>query len=69
VCVPDDKAYSGTWGERKMRRLSPDAWRRIGYIRDVLIIAIIALGALYLSWHPEKFDAFMYWLIGHRYRH
>jgi hypothetical protein len=49
--------------------LTPDTWRVVGYVRDVLIILVIALGALYLSEHPEKFDAFMYWIIGHRYRH
>ena len=41
----------------------------IGYVRDALIILGIALGAWYLSEHPEKFDAFMYWIIGYRYRH
>jgi hypothetical protein len=49
--------------------LTPDTWRVIGYLRDVLIILIIALGALYVSEHPEKFDAFMNWLIGYRYKH
>jgi hypothetical protein len=38
-------------------------------VRDVLIILSIAFGALYLSWHHEKFDTFMYRLIGYRYRH
>jgi hypothetical protein len=51
------------------RRMKPGTWRVIGYVRDIVIILGIALGALYLSWHPEKFDAFMYWLIGYRYRH
>jgi hypothetical protein len=41
----------------------------IGYARDMLIILVIMLGAWYLSEHPEKFDAFTYWLIGYRYRH
>jgi hypothetical protein len=49
--------------------LTPKTWRMIGYVRDVLIILGIALGAWYLSEHPEKFDAFMYWTIGYRYRH
>ena len=48
---------------------TPDTWRIIGYVRDIVVILGIALGALYLSWHPEKFDAFTYWLIGYRYRH
>jgi hypothetical protein len=52
-----------------MMALTPDTWRIIGYVRDIVVIIGIALGALYLSWHPEKFDAFMYWLIGYRYRH
>ena len=52
-----------------MMALTPNTWRMIGYVRDVVVILGIALSALYLSWHPEKFDAFMYWLIGYRYRH
>jgi hypothetical protein len=55
--------------EKHPMRFTPDTWRIVGYVRDVLIILSIAFGALYLSWHPEKFDAFMYWLIGYRYRH
>jgi hypothetical protein len=31
-------------------RFTPDTWRIIGYVRDVIIILSIALGALYLSW-------------------
>jgi hypothetical protein len=49
--------------------LTPKTWRMIGILRDALIILGIALGAWYLSEHPEKFDAFMYWIIGYRYRH
>ena len=49
--------------------LIPKTWRMIGYVRDILIILGIALGAWYLSEYPEKFDAFMYWIIGYRYRH
>jgi hypothetical protein len=49
--------------------LTLKTWRLIGYVRDALIILGIALGAWYLSEHPEKFDAFMYWIIGYRYRH
>jgi hypothetical protein len=52
-----------------MMALTPNTWRTIGYVRDIVVILGIALSALYLSWHPEKFDAFMYWLIGYRYRH
>jgi hypothetical protein len=37
-------------------------------VRDVLIIFVIMFGATYFYEHPEKFDAFMNWLIGHRYR-
>jgi hypothetical protein len=48
---------------------SASRWVVAGYVRDVLIILVIALGALYLSEHPEKFDAFMNWLIGYRYKH
>ena len=29
---------------------------------------VIMFGAMYFYEHPEKFDAFMNWLIGHRYR-
>jgi hypothetical protein len=38
-------------------------------VRDVVIILGIMFGAMYFYGHPEKFDAFMYWLIGYRYRH
>jgi hypothetical protein len=48
---------------------APDTWVVLGYVRDVLVILVIALGALYLSEHPEKFDAFMNWIIGYRYKH
>jgi hypothetical protein len=48
---------------------APDLWVVLGYVRDVLVILVIALGALYLSEHPEKFDAFMNWIIGYRYKH
>jgi hypothetical protein len=37
-------------------------------VRDVLIIFVIMFGATYFYEHPEIFDAFMNWLIGHRYR-
>jgi hypothetical protein len=49
--------------------LTPDTWRIIGYVRDVVIILGIMVGAMFFYEHPEKFDAFMYWLIGYRYRH
>jgi hypothetical protein len=49
--------------------LTPDTWRIVGYVRDVVIILSIMFGAMYFYEHPEKFDAFMYWLIGYRYRH
>jgi hypothetical protein len=48
--------------------LTPDAWRIIGYVRDVVIILGVMFGAMYFYEHPEKFDAFMNWLIGYRYR-
>jgi hypothetical protein len=31
--------------------------------------ARIVFGALYFYDHPEAFDAFLYWSIGHYYRH
>jgi hypothetical protein len=49
--------------------LTPDTWRIIGYVRGMVIILGIMFGATYLYERPEKFDAFMYWLIGYRYRH
>jgi hypothetical protein len=49
--------------------LTPDTWRIIGYVRDLVIILGILFGAMYFSEHPEKFDAFLYWAIGHYYRH
>ncbi len=55
---------------RRHKLSSPsDTWRIIGYVRDVAIILGILFGAMYFYEHPEAFDAFMYWLIGHRYRH
>jgi hypothetical protein len=29
---------------------------------------VLALGGMYVLMHPEKFDAFMNWSIGHHYR-
>ena len=55
--------------ERTRFGLKPKTWRMIGYVRDVVIILGIMFGAMYFYGHPEKFDAFMYWLIGYRYRH
>jgi hypothetical protein len=49
--------------------LTPDTWRVIGYVRDIVIILGIMFGAMYFYEHPDKFDAFMNWLIGYRYRH
>jgi hypothetical protein len=49
--------------------LAPDTWRIIGYVRDLVIILGILFGAMYFYEHPEKFNAFMYWAIGHYYRH
>jgi hypothetical protein len=49
--------------------LTPDTWRIIGYVRDLVIILGILFGAMYFSEHPEKFDAVLYWAIGHYYRH
>jgi hypothetical protein len=44
-------------------------WRIIGYVRDIVIISGIVFGAMYFYDHPEAFDAFLYWSIGHYYRH
>ena len=65
------RIVAGSLAQRglRMMALTPNTWRTIGYVRDIVVILGIALSALYLSWHPEKFDAFMYWLIGYRYRH
>jgi hypothetical protein len=49
--------------------LTPDTWRIIGYVRGMVIILGIMFGATYVYERPKKFDAFMYWLIGYRYRH
>ena len=49
--------------------LSPDTWRIVGYVRDIVIILGILFGAMYFYGHPEAFDAFLYWSIGHYYRH
>jgi hypothetical protein len=54
---------------RSLSRTAPDTWRIIGYVRDVIVILGILFGAMYLYEHPEKFDAFLYWAIGHYYRH
>jgi hypothetical protein len=48
--------------------LTPDTWRIIGYVRDIVIILGIMFGAMYFYEHPEAFDAFLYWSIGHYYR-
>jgi hypothetical protein len=44
--------------------LSPEKWRTIGYVRDAVIILVIAVGGMYILDHPEKFDAFLRWAIG-----
>jgi hypothetical protein len=49
--------------------LTSDTWRTIGYVRDLIVILGILFGAMYFYDHPEAFDAFMYWSIGHYYRH
>jgi hypothetical protein len=56
--------------ERRLVRLglSPGTWRIIGYVRDIVIILGILFGAMYFYEHPEAFDAFLYWSIGHYYR-
>jgi hypothetical protein len=48
--------------------LTPERWRTIGYARDAAVILIIALGGMYILDHPEKFDEFLHWTIGHYYR-
>jgi len=52
-----------------MLGLSPDTWRIVGYVRDIVIILGILFGAMYFYDHPEAFDSFLYWSIGHYYRH
>jgi hypothetical protein len=37
-----------------MMALTPDTWRIIGYVRDIVVILGIALGALYLSGTPRS---------------
>jgi hypothetical protein len=49
--------------------VTPRAWSIIGYVRDIDIILGILFGAIYLYDQPEAFDAFLYWSIGHYYRH
>ena len=39
--------------------LSPDTWRIVGYVRDIVIILGILFGAMYFYDHPEAFDAFL----------
>jgi hypothetical protein len=46
----------------------PDTRQTIAYVRDGLLILVLALGGMYVLMHPEKFDAFMNWSIGHHYR-
>jgi hypothetical protein len=57
--------------EKQQSRLgfTPRTWRIVGYVRDVVIISAVVLGAMYFYDHPEAFDAFLYWSIGHYYRH
>jgi hypothetical protein len=55
--------------ERTRFGLTPRTWRLIGYVRDVAIILGIMFGAMYFYEHPAAFDAFLYWSIGHYYRH
>jgi hypothetical protein len=45
-----------------------DKRQTIAYIRDGVLILGLALGGMYVLAHPEKFDAFMNWTIGHHYR-
>jgi hypothetical protein len=40
----------------------------LAYVRDGVLILALALGAMYVLVHPEKFDAFMNWTIGRHYR-
>jgi hypothetical protein len=57
-------------GRRSVRlSLTPETWRIIGYVRDIVTILGILFGAMYFYDHPEAFDAFLYWSIGHYYRH
>ena len=52
--------------QRAMFGLTPETWRAIGYARDALVILVIAIGGMYVLSHPEKFDAFLNWMIGRR---
>jgi hypothetical protein len=58
-----EEKSSAMWG------LSPHAWSIIGYVRDIVIILGSLFGVMYFYEHPEAFDAFLYWSIGHYYRH
>jgi hypothetical protein len=49
--------------------ISPDTWRIVGYVRDIVIILGILFGAMYFYDNPKAFDDFLYWSIGHYYRH
>jgi hypothetical protein len=51
-----------------MLGLSPRTWRIVGHVRDIVVILGILFGAMYFYDHPEAFDAFLYWSIGHYYR-
>jgi hypothetical protein len=43
--------------------MTRETWRIVGYVRDAAIILFIVAGGIYVLEHPEKFDAFLNWMI------
>jgi hypothetical protein len=56
------------WRNAETPKTKSETRQTIGYVRDGILILALALGAMYVLAHPEKFDAFMNWTIGQHYR-
>jgi hypothetical protein len=50
------------------RRLSfslrPETYKNIGYVRDALLSLVIVALSMYFLENPDKFDAFLNWMLG-----
>jgi hypothetical protein len=43
--------------------MTRETWLIVGHVRDAAIILFIVVGGIYVLEHPEKFDAFLNWMI------
>ena len=44
--------------------LSRETWRVIRHVRDMAVILVIVVGGMYVLSNPDKFDAFLNWMVG-----